>query len=74
MESLVATATQYHRPVAAHLHGDEAVRLAVLAGVRSVEHGCMASKNVLRLIEERGGLPRPDPVCGCEISPVCGER
>jgi len=54
MECLVATATQYRRPVAAHLHGDEAVRLAVLAGVRSVEHGCLASGKVLRLIEEKG--------------------
>ncbi|MFA4849602.1 MAG: amidohydrolase family protein [Methanoregula sp.] len=54
METLVTTATQYHRPVAAHLHGDDAVRMAVLAGVRSVEHGCMASKETLRLIEEKG--------------------
>jgi len=54
MESLVATATQYHRPVAAHLHGDDAVRMAVLAGVRSVEHGAMASKKTLKLIEEKG--------------------
>jgi imidazolonepropionase-like amidohydrolase len=54
MDTLIATATQYHRPVAAHLHGDDAVRMAVLAGVRSVEHGCMASKETLRLIEEKG--------------------
>lgn len=64
MECLVATATQYHRPVAAHLHGDEAVRLAVLAGVRSVEHGCMASEKVLRLIEERGVFLVPTQYAG----------
>jgi len=64
MESIVATATQYHRPVAAHLHGDEAVRLAVLAGVRSVEHGCMASKSVLRLIEEKGVFLVPTQYVG----------
>jgi tryptophan 2-monooxygenase len=64
MESLVATATQYHRPVAAHLHGDEAVRLAVLAGIRSVEHGCMASKKVLRLIEDKGVFFIPTQYAG----------
>jgi imidazolonepropionase-like amidohydrolase len=54
MDTLVATAAQLHRPVAAHLHGDDAVRMSVLAGVRSVEHGGMASKETLALIEERG--------------------
>lgn len=54
MDCLVVTATQYGRPVAAHLHGDDAVRMAVHAGVRSVEHGCLASLDTLRLIEEKG--------------------
>ncbi|MDD1686166.1 amidohydrolase family protein [Methanoregula sp.] len=64
MESLVATATQYHRPVSAHLHGDEAVRMAVLAGVRSVEHGAMASKKTLQLIEEKGVFLVPTQYAG----------
>lgn len=54
MDTLVATAAQLHRPVAAHIHGDDAVRMSVLAGVRSVEHGAMASKETLALIEEKG--------------------
>ena len=54
MDTLVATATQLKKPVAAHLHGDDAVRMSVLAGVRSVEHGALASKETLALIEEKG--------------------
>lgn len=54
MDTLVATATQFGRSVAAHLAGNEAVRMSVLAGVRSVEHGSMATSETFRLIEEKG--------------------
>jgi len=54
MNALVAAARDFNRPVAAHVLGDEAVHRSVLAGVRSVEHGSMASAGTLRLMEERG--------------------
>ena len=54
MDTLVATATQFDRSVAAHLTGNEAIRMSVLAGVRSVEHGSMVTSETLRLIEEKG--------------------
>ncbi len=41
-------------PVAAHAHGDEGARAAVLAGVRSIEHGTYMSDETLRLMAERG--------------------
>ena len=41
-------------PVAAHAHTDEAVRAAVRAGVRSVEHGTLVSAETLKLMRERG--------------------
>ena len=64
MDTLVATAAQLKRPVAAHLHGDDAIRMSVLAGVRSVEHGAMASKETLALIEERGVYLVPTQYAG----------
>ena len=64
MDTLVATAAQLHRPVAAHLHGDDAVRMSVLAGVRSVEHGAMASKETLALIEKKGVYLVPTQYAG----------
>jgi imidazolonepropionase-like amidohydrolase len=40
--------------VAAHAHGDAGGRAAVLAGVRSIEHGTYLSPETLRLMVERG--------------------
>jgi imidazolonepropionase-like amidohydrolase len=40
--------------VLSHAHGDSGVRAAVLAGVRSVEHGTFASDETLKLMAERG--------------------
>ena len=54
MNTLVATATQFGRSVAAHLVGSDAIRMSVLAGVRSVEHASMATKENFSLIEEKG--------------------
>ena len=41
-------------PVMAHAHGDEGARAAVLAGVRSIEHGTYLSDSTLRLMKARG--------------------
>lgn len=41
-------------PVAAHAHGDDGGRDAVLAGVRSIEHGTYLSPETLRIMAERG--------------------
>ncbi len=54
MTALVAAARDFNRPVSVHVFGDEAVRRSVIAGVRSVEHGSMASKETLCLMEEKG--------------------
>jgi imidazolonepropionase-like amidohydrolase len=41
-------------PVAAHAHGDDGARAAVLAGVRSIEHGTYMSEETLQLMVEMG--------------------
>ncbi len=41
-------------PVAAHAHGDGGARAAVLAGVRSIEHGTYLSEETLRLMSQKG--------------------
>jgi imidazolonepropionase-like amidohydrolase len=41
-------------PVFAHAHGDEGSRAAVLAGVRSIDHGTYLSDATLALMKERG--------------------
>ncbi|MYS36771.1 tryptophan 2-monooxygenase [Streptomyces sp. KhCrAH-43] len=54
MNALVTTARDLGIPCTPHAYGDEGVSRAVTAGVRSVEHGNLASAKTLKLIEERG--------------------
>lgn len=51
---IVEEAARHGLPVQAHAHGDEGARAAVLAGVRSIEHGTYLSDETLRLMRERG--------------------
>lgn len=54
MQALVDAGAQNDIPVAAHAHGDEGGRAAVLGGVRSIEHGTYLSKETLGLMAEKG--------------------
>ena len=54
LAALVDEAAQSGVPVAAHAHGDGGARAAVLAGVRSIEHGTYLSGATLDLMVERG--------------------
>ena len=42
------------RKVAAHCHGDTAARLAIAAGVDSIEHGSFLSEDTLKLMKAKG--------------------
>jgi imidazolonepropionase-like amidohydrolase len=54
MNVLVATATDLDVPVTPHSYGDEGIQRAVRAGVRSIEHGNLASPGTLRMMEDAG--------------------
>ncbi|MBS0393085.1 MAG: amidohydrolase family protein [Proteobacteria bacterium] len=54
LEAIVGEAHRWGRKVAAHSHGDEAARLAVEAGVDSIEHGTFLTADTLRLMKQRG--------------------
>lgn len=53
MKAIVAAAHTSGRKVAAHASSDDAIRLAVLAGVDTIEHGYGASEATFRLMLER---------------------
>jgi imidazolonepropionase-like amidohydrolase len=56
-EELAAIVTEAHnrgRKVAAHCHGDTAARLAIAAGVDSIEHGSFLTEDTLKLMKTKG--------------------
>lgn len=54
VNEIVKTAKEYGMPVAAHAHGDEGMRRAVLAGVQTIEHGSIMSKETATLMKQYG--------------------
>jgi imidazolonepropionase-like amidohydrolase len=54
MKALVEEGAKAGIPVAAHAHGDEGGRAAVLGGVRSIEHGTYLSEETLKIMAQKG--------------------
>ena len=54
LRAIVTTAHEYGLKVAAHAHGAEAIRRAVLAGVDSIEHGTFLTDEDIALMKEHG--------------------
>ena len=54
MRAGVDEAHKADRKVAAHAHGSEGIKAAVLAGVDSIEHGSFMTDEIISLMRERG--------------------
>lgn len=54
IKAVVAAAHDYGFTVAAHAHGAEAIRRAVLGGVDSIEHGTFMDEADMQLMKQRG--------------------
>ena len=54
MKAICDEAAMWGRKVAAHAHGTEAIKMAVRAGVASIEHGSLIDDEGIRLMKERG--------------------
>ena len=54
LSAIIAEAHNWGRKVAAHSHGDRAARLAVEAGVDSIEHGSFLTRDTLVLMKKHG--------------------
>jgi imidazolonepropionase-like amidohydrolase len=54
LKALVDEANKLDRKVAAHAHGTEGIKLAVRAGVSSIEHGSFLDEEGARMMAERG--------------------
>jgi imidazolonepropionase-like amidohydrolase len=54
LAAIVSEAHKWNRKVAAHCHGDAAARLAIAAGVDSIEHGSFLTEDTLKLMKQKG--------------------
>ncbi len=54
MDALVDEAHRWDRKVAAHAHGTEAIKMAIKAGVDSIEHGSFIDDEGIRMMKARG--------------------
>jgi imidazolonepropionase-like amidohydrolase len=54
MNAIVSEAKLWGRKACAHAHGTEAIKMAVKAGVASIEHGSMLDDEAIALMKEHG--------------------
>ena len=64
IQALVSAAHDYGFTVAAHAHGAEAIRRAVIGGVDSIEHGTFMSDEDMKLMKEHGTWYVPTIIAG----------
>jgi imidazolonepropionase-like amidohydrolase len=64
MKALVDEATKLGRKVAAHAHGTEGIKLAVRAGVSSIEHGSFLDEEGAQMMAQRGTFLVPTLMAG----------
>jgi imidazolonepropionase-like amidohydrolase len=64
IRAVVSTAHDYGFTVAAHAHGAEAIRRAVLGGVDSIEHGTYMDADDMKLMVEHGTWYVPTIIAG----------
>jgi len=63
-QAIMDTAADYGIRVAAHAHGTEGMKRAVIAGVASIEHGTFMDKEVMRLMKQHGTYYVPTILAG----------
>ena len=64
MNAIVEESHHWGRKVAAHCHGDAAARMAVQAGVDSIEHGSFIKPETLALMRDKGVYLVPTLLAG----------
>jgi imidazolonepropionase-like amidohydrolase len=64
IKAVVAAAHDYGFTVAAHAHGAEAIRRAVIGGVDSIEHGTFMDAQDMKLMKEHGTWYVPTIIAG----------
>jgi len=72
IKAVVAAAHDYGFTVAAHAHGAEAIRRAVIGGVDSIEHGTFMDDADMKLMKEHGTWYVPTIIAGKYVEEKAG--
>ena len=54
LEAVIQTANDYDMHVAAHAHGSEGIKRAVISGIHSIEHGTFMTDEIMQLMKKHG--------------------
>ena len=68
IRAIVETAQDYGYKVAAHAHGTEGMRRAVIEGVDSIEHGTFMTAEIMSLMKKNGTWYVPTIVAGMFVA------
>lgn len=64
VNAIVTAAKDYGFHTAAHAHGAEGMKRAVLAGITTIEHGTLMSEEVMDLMKQKGTYHVPTIIAG----------
>lgn len=64
LKAIVETAKDYGMHTAAHAHGPEGMKRAVLAGITTIEHGTLMTEEIMELMKEKGTFYVPTITAG----------
>lgn len=64
VNAIVETAKDYGMIVAAHAHGAEGMKRAVLAGVTTIDHGTLMTDEIMTLMIQKGTVHVPTIIAG----------
>ncbi len=64
VNAIVETAKDYGMITAAHAHGAEGMKRAVLAGIITIEHGTLMTEEVMDLMKQKGTYHVPTIIAG----------
>ncbi len=67
MKAIVEEATRWGKKVAAHAHGVEGIKMAILAGLASIEHGSLLDDEGVALMKKHGAYLVPTVYAGDSV-------
>ncbi len=74
MDALVDEAHRLRKKTAAHAHGATGAKVAIRAGIDSIEHGSFLDDEALRMMKERGTYLVPTLMAAESVSGKAGQR